>query len=504
MSVLFALLAPVLSPLALASDARPTAALQETGPTLTLPAPSLEAPGGQALSAWAVVGPGTSSVVSAAAWTPTRRARLHLVGVATASPVLAATDLTLGGTLGVLQGPRHGIDLALVPELTWTPRLGSVQSLEGRLALAAGGRSPTLGWGVGGGIVADTGQDAWAEGGAALRGRLFSRTWLIAEVRGGIGLAGRAQGLRPIDGALGVSVRASERASVLAFTELSVDPVTLEWRWRAALGVRARRTGLPPDVDGDHVGNRADLCTRTAEDIDGYLDLDGCPELDDDGDGLADDKDLCPSEPEDLDGYADSDGCPDPDNDQDGVLEPDDQCPDVPGRPEMGGCPDGDGDGVVDALDHCPARRGTPEAHGCPDWDADGVPDPVDRCPEVAAGPGAVQAVSDGCPTLLWIVGAQVRLREDVPLVPIGGTAVSDAAGPGLQELGALLRAHPSLHLALSPGDADGAADRAATVRTTLLGLGSLPSGQVSVHGQDGAATPWVDPGVDLLVMHIR
>jgi len=47
---------------------------------------------------------------------------------------------------------------------------------------------------------------------------------------------------------------------------------------------------------------------------------------DTDGDGLPDTEDGCPTDPEDLDGFEDQDGCPDVDNDGDGVLDADDQC----------------------------------------------------------------------------------------------------------------------------------------------------------------------------------
>lgn len=48
---------------------------------------------------------------------------------------------------------------------------------------------------------------------------------------------------------------------------------------------------------------------------------------DPDGDGLEGEADLCPMAPEDLDKFMDGDGCPDPDNDGDEVLDVDDACP---------------------------------------------------------------------------------------------------------------------------------------------------------------------------------
>src|SRR5690606_22302631 len=75
------------------------------------------------------------------------------------------------------------------------------------------------------------------------------------------------------------------------------------------------------------------------EDIDGYLDTDGCPEPDNDLDGIPDESDRCPLEAEDYDGFEDEDGCPEPDNDRDGIIDVNDRCPNEPGRAENEGCP---------------------------------------------------------------------------------------------------------------------------------------------------------------------
>ncbi len=106
-----------------------------------------------------------------------------------------------------------------------------------------------------------------------------------------------------------------------------------------------------------------------------------------DDDGILDDDDRCPDDPEDKDGFEDTDGCPDPDNDGDGVLDVDDRCPNVPGVAEQHGCPpDADGDGIANELDKCPE---VPEdidqfedEDGCPDLDNDddGILDVDDKC----------------------------------------------------------------------------------------------------------------------------
>ncbi len=98
------------------------------------------------------------------------------------------------------------------------------------------------------------------------------------------------------------------------------------------------------DRDGDGMSDARDLCPDDPEDLDGFEDADGCPDLDNDGDGIADVDDLCPSVAEDRDGFEEEDGCPDPDNDQDGILDFDDHCPNQPetmnGFDDYDGCPD--------------------------------------------------------------------------------------------------------------------------------------------------------------------
>jgi outer membrane protein OmpA-like peptidoglycan-associated protein len=86
-----------------------------------------------------------------------------------------------------------------------------------------------------------------------------------------------------------------------------------------------------------------------------------------DGDGIPDELDQCPNEAEDMDGFQDEDGCPDLDNDGDGIPDADDQCPNDAGPPENNGCPDPDrdGDGVPDRIDNCPDEPGVAENHGC-------------------------------------------------------------------------------------------------------------------------------------------
>ncbi|MEZ4267583.1 MAG: OmpA family protein [Myxococcota bacterium] len=121
---------------------------------------------------------------------------------------------------------------------------------------------------------------------------------------------------------------------------------------------------------------------------------------DSDGDGIPDADDRCPTRAEDVDGFADLDGCPDPDNDQDGVPDVVDKCPlkaeDYNGIDDQDGCPDAivledhDGDGIPDRSDMCPQQpetyNGFEDQDGCPD-DArkvvrDTLPPPEEIDPE--------------------------------------------------------------------------------------------------------------------------
>ncbi|MBU0742000.1 thrombospondin type 3 repeat-containing protein [bacterium] len=165
------------------------------------------------------------------------------------------------------------------------------------------------------------------------------------------------------------------------------------------------------DSDRDGIPDRLDLCPGAAEDRDGHLDEDGCPDPDNDEDGIPDVEDLAPDYPEDYDGYLDHDGIPDLDNDGDGILDAADACPDVPedmdGHQDADGCPeeflDADGDGLPDEEDLCPGDAEDPDGFededGCPeeDNDLDGIADALDQCPGVAEDYDGV-ADEDGCP----------------------------------------------------------------------------------------------------------
>ncbi len=136
--------------------------------------------------------------------------------------------------------------------------------------------------------------------------------------------------------------------------------------WRAALVLGWRDTGTPPDRDADGVVDEFDECVDEPEDVDGYRDDDGCPDLDNDKDGVLDRRDDCPDKKEDLDGVDDEDGCPEYDNDGDLVLDVSDKCPNDYGPPLSGGCPDRDEDRVPDSVDQCMRTPGPKDNNGCP------------------------------------------------------------------------------------------------------------------------------------------
>jgi OmpA-OmpF porin, OOP family len=127
----------------------------------------------------------------------------------------------------------------------------------------------------------------------------------------------------------------------------------------------------PGDRDGDGILDNVDKCPDEPEDKDGFMDEDGCPDLDNDNDGLADKVDKCPDDPEDKDGFEDDDGCPDPDNDKDGLADKVDKCPNEPedkdGFEDDDGCPDPDNDKdtFADKDDKCPNEFGV-APDGCP------------------------------------------------------------------------------------------------------------------------------------------
>jgi len=246
--------------------------------------------------------------------------------------------------------------------------------------------------------------------GLAIRPQVFSvdpdgRWEVHAELHGAISATPDfASGPQsPTLGGLSARYRIGD-VSLLAGGELPLSSAVGAPRVRGVLAI-----GWAPrfyDADDDGIPDDTDRCPELAEDLDGFQDGDGCPDLDNDGDGVADPVDACPLEPEDRDGFEDQDGCVDPDNDGDGVPDEVDACRDEVGVPEEKGCPipDTDGDGVIDTKDWCPDRPedkdGYQDEDGCPDLDndGDGVPDSEDSCRD-EAGAQRSDPLLHGCPT---------------------------------------------------------------------------------------------------------
>ncbi|MGD8305760.1 MAG: OmpA family protein [Ignavibacteria bacterium] len=207
----------------------------------------------------------------------------------------------------------------------------------------------------------------------------------------GVKLPGLRQGLYDrnvlvLDLNVGAKILLNEKISILFSTGIHItgtdylDDIATgdveDHYLTGLLGVSISPFG-PGDSDDDGILNEFDACPDQKEDVDGFEDEDGCPDLDNDSDGIPDAEDNCPSSPEDFDGYADSDGCADPDNDLDGILDIGDECPDVAedidGFLDEDGCPDADNDadGIPDVIDDCPNQAETPNGFedndGCPD-----------------------------------------------------------------------------------------------------------------------------------------
>ena len=131
--------------------------------------------------------------------------------------------------------------------------------------------------------------------------------------------------------------------------------------WRFTLGVTWRAALTLGDRDHDGIPDKIDKCPDDPEDLDGFQDDDGCPDLDNDNDGVPDGRDLAPNLPEDRDGFQDEDGRPDFDNDGDGIRDADDKCPNAPedfnGIQDTDGCPDAT---VAPAAPPAPAPTFTP------------------------------------------------------------------------------------------------------------------------------------------------
>jgi outer membrane protein OmpA-like peptidoglycan-associated protein len=162
----------------------------------------------------------------------------------------------------------------------------------------------------------------------------------------------RAEGYRsalitPVEGTASLRVAPVERVDLVAGGATAFVQGVATPRWRAFAGItligRVQPTTEPvePVVDVPPVVPVPAPVDVVEPAPTAPVPHRGRPDRD--RDGRFDDEDRCPLEPEDLDGFLDHDGCPDPDNDGDGVPDTEDLCPldaqETPG-PAADGCPD--------------------------------------------------------------------------------------------------------------------------------------------------------------------
>jgi outer membrane protein OmpA-like peptidoglycan-associated protein len=193
----------------------------------------------------------------------------------------------------------------------------------------------------------------------------------------------------------------------------------------------------PADTDGDGILDVDDACPNDPEDLDGFKDADGCPDLDNDNDGVNDSLDRCPMQAEDRDGFEDGDGCPDPDNDRDGVPDTSDRCPDQAGAAVDGGCPsfDRDRDGIPDATDACPDQPETVNGY----LDTDGCPDQK--------------------PSRVQVTGTAIEINQKINFATGKDVILPDSL-PVLDDVAQAMRDYPKLKIEIG-GHTDNAGDDA-------------------------------------------
>jgi OmpA-OmpF porin, OOP family len=224
----------------------------------------------------------------------------------------------------------------------------------------------------------------------------------------------------------------------------------------ASLGIWLNKLAPPveKDSDADGIPDKNDKCPA----LPGLAKYLGCPATDTDNDGVADESDKCPA----IAGLAKYSGCPVPDTDRDGVNDEMDKCPALPGSAKYDGCPvpDTDADGIDDENDKCPADKGLAKYNGCPvpDSDGDGINDEEDLCPAVKGTP-----INKGCPAITEEVIEKVNYAAKNIIFKTSSDAIQPASYKGLDEVAAILKSKPDLHLQI-----DGHSDNTGKAATNL------------------------------------
>jgi hypothetical protein len=317
--------------------------------------------------AWDVPGAGTGDVTGLDAPRVGFRAALPLSGPTLSLAASGRASLPVGDELVV--GNRDGGTLHLTggSSLDWEAMVLATVDLTPRLPMRL---HANVGWAVNGN---DDGRRFFPDyypaislGGASsdndaliLRGAVEfpgRRVDLFTEFRGDMimddalvaakeneltvspGVRVRLAGGWTATGTVSVSISGDDRATP------DFDPHDAYPDWSASLSLSYAWPVRAADSDGDGIPDFRDQCPMAPEDLDGFLDDDGCPDPDNDGDGIPDAFDGRPLLEEDYDGFEDDDGVPDLDNDGDGIIDERDMCPNEPedldGFEDEDGCPD--------------------------------------------------------------------------------------------------------------------------------------------------------------------
>ncbi len=375
----------------------------------------------------------------------------------------ALGDLRIGANVPLLhydrsETGRSGVGISVAPYLalpTGDPALfTSAGAISGGAVASVGGRVADVGWTANAGIdleqasVIGAAQDQGSsvDAGFGLNYWLNPEYLIGAEIDGELTIAGDTADYResPVEAHLYGTWGDSSGlfATVGGGMGLIAGIGAPDYRVFLLLGLRG--SGAPADMDRDGLVDSKDACPSDPEDVDGFEDGDGCPDVDNDRDGVLDVDDVCPDEPEDRDEWEDRDGCPDPDNDGDGVLDVDDACPIRAGLPELQGCPDRDEDGLADRDDACPDEPGPASAQGCPDRDGDRVPDKRDDCPDEPADPRIDPERSNGCPSLAFVSHDKIVILEKVYFDTDKDT-IKPVSFPVLDEVVKVLEEYPDI-----------------------------------------------------------
>lgn len=281
-------------------------------------------------------------------------------------------------------------------------------------------------------------------------------------------------------------------AGVHSIQSDNIDDITLgnsnDYNYSINLGVSVSFFGKK-DSDDDGIMDSEDACAFDAEDFDGFLDDDGCPDIDNDNDGILDEKDTCPDTKEDFDGFLDDDGCPDLDNDADGITDSKDGCPDI--AENVNGFQDDDG--CPDILDNTQSTL---------DRDGDGIANHLDKCPNEPETFNGFED-DDGCPDTIAAndsVKSQEIVLEGFKLFERGTTELKPTGFPDIDKVAEFLSTDPFIKWRVeghtdNNGDPDSlqilSLQRASTVVRYLINKG-LPSFMFKISGR-GSEVPIAD-----------